>query len=46
MNMAVNQVATETVTDAHDQTRDCALPGKAATLLLSTDGLIVGRAYS
>lgn len=27
---------------AHDQTRDCALPGKAATLLLSTDGLIVG----
>lgn len=41
MNTAVNQAVTETVTDAHGQTRDCVLPGKAATLLLSTDGLIV-----
>lgn len=41
MNTAVNQAVTETVIDAHGQTRDCALPGKAATLLLSTDGLIV-----
>lgn len=42
MNTPVNQAVTETVTDAHGQTRDCVLPGKAATLLLSTDGLIVG----
>lgn len=33
---------TEIVTATHEQTRGCVFPGKAATLLLSTDGVIVG----
>jgi hypothetical protein len=33
---------TEMVTATHEQTRGCVFPGKAATLLLSTDGVIVG----
>ena len=33
---------TEIVTATHEQTWGCVFPGKAAALLLSTDGVIVG----